>query len=971
MASSERRRKPKQPPAQGSPRELLDMLFRTTHPAIFSMKSKNRRQYLETFFPEQLHGAGSATTITSFLNCNGRSRTMARALHELLTASPHALLEDMRKRAALVLTDEHGEVQYDQAQLRRKLSLFMGTLRPEQPEHLFAALRSHAATGERIAAAQIDADFLPLIRRGEYDAVLSKLLLLAALDTYAAGDYACVFTDDPISAVQLEANWRTQALKSSLTAEEHLLFGNRFLAEHDYENAFRHYSLGYEKSSGDRNITYSECSFRLYRLYQRGYGVERNPSKALQHLESSVLQRAGCLSGFPEALLTLSQYYRDHPHRESVAKHLCRVIPLLEAAMQTLPAAAYELGNLYLYGDASLELDSDPARAVNVFDEGLRISATPHDRGRLLCAKGCALQELGRLPQARACLKEAWGFGNKRAYQLLLRLNIPGHMQTKNRCLIPFPTKNACFINGESGLNMSFVHTLPEAHTFTPVNCCAVTPDAEHFLFADVSKALFSLDLPKLAAQNGRIIFGFFSDDRQANVLVAVRTLEALHEIALTMENPQSLIRAVDLFVAGERHFGTLMLDSVMSAIAMNRLYFRFRLLDEAFEGALSLLTNAPLFLPQLRDPRCAQTHAVILGDSAAAYEILRMICALGCVGEDVPTAALLAPNACELEQRLYTDCPGLCAKSPALLHTRPAFVDCDLRSGLHLLCDTQPGSATALLKRGNYFVVATDDDEFNLRLAIQLRSRLLINSLDYTQLPLIAVHISNPNISTLARGLVVANVAAAPEWTSDYGFVFFGCSAELFTLPALDGDPYEACAHACHMRWVGTDDEEMGNLHYYSRQYNRVSSKLQAIYTPYRVFNAGLLSAWQQSTASLSMLADAYRRYLADERNARKATLHEHVRWNCAMLIEGWQPSSLDEIHAYLNAGAPSALLHICKKHPMLRALEEIEKNDSLFYRQVCEAVKRRRSDGRSPSNPSQDDLSSVHFTPSLLELL
>ena len=109
MASSERRRKPKQPPAQGSPRELLDMLFRTTHPAIFSMKSNNRRQYLETFFPEQLHGAGSATTITSFLNCNGRSRTMARALHELLTASPHALLEDMRKRAALVLTDEHGD----------------------------------------------------------------------------------------------------------------------------------------------------------------------------------------------------------------------------------------------------------------------------------------------------------------------------------------------------------------------------------------------------------------------------------------------------------------------------------------------------------------------------------------------------------------------------------------------------------------------------------------------------------------------------------------------------------------------------------------------------------------------------------------------------------------------------------------------------------------------------------------------
>ena len=518
---------------------------------------------------------------------------------------------------------------------------------------------------------------------------------------------------------------------------------------------------------------------------------------------------------------------------------------------------------------------------------------------------------------------------------------------------------------------MSFVHTLPEAHIFTPVNCCAVTPDAEHFLFADISKALSSLDLSKLAAQNGRIIFGFLSDDRQANVLVAVRTLESLHEIALAVENPQSLIRAVDLFVAGERHFGTLMLDSVMSAIAMDRLYFRFRLLDEAFEGALALLTTAPLFLPQLRDPRCAQTHAVILGDSVAAYETLRMICALGCVGEDVPTAALLAPHAYELEQRLYTDCPGLCANGPALLHTRPAFVDCDLRSGLHLLCDTQPGSATALLKRGNYFVVATDDDEFNLRLAIQLRSRLLIDSLDYTQLPLIAVHISNPNISTLARGLVVANVAAAPEWTSDYGFVFFGCSAELFTLPALDSDPYEAWAYACHMRWVGADDEETGNLYYYSRQYNRVSSELQAIYTTYRVFNAGLLSAWQQSTTSLSVLADAYRRYLADERNARKATLHEHVRWNCAMLMEGWQPSSLDEVHAYLNAGASSALLHICKKHPMLRALGEIEKNDFLFYRQVCDAVKRRRPDGRSSSNPSQDDLNSVRFTPSLLELL
>ena len=88
-------------------------------------------------------------------------------------------------------------------------------------------------------------------------------------------------------------------------------------------------------------------------------------------------------------------------------------------------------------------------------------------------------------------------------------------------------------------------------------------------------------------------------------------------------------------------------------------------------------------------------------------------------------------------------------------------------------------------------------------------------------------------------------------------------------------------------------------------------------------------------------------------------------------MLMEGWQPSSLDEVHAYLNAGASSALLHICKKHPMLRALEEIEKNDSFFYRQVCEAVKRRRPDGRSPSNPSQDDLSSVRLTPSLLELL
>ena len=392
MASSERRRKPRQLPAQGSPRELLDMLFRTTHPGVFFMKSKNRRQYLETFFPEQLHGAGSATTITSFLNCNGRSRTMARALHELLTASPHALLEDMRKRAAIVLTDEHGEAQYDQAQLKRKLRLFMGTLRPEQPEHLFAALRNHAAAGERIAAAQIDADFLPLIRRGEYDTALSKLLLLAALDTYAAEDYARVFMDDPISAVQPDAHWRTQALKASLSAEEHLLLGNRFLAEHDYENAFKHYNLGYEKSSRERNLTYSECSFRLYTLYWRGYGVEKSPSKALQYLESSVLQKAGNLSGFPEALLTLSQYYRDHVHRESVAMHLSRVIPLLEAAMQTLPAAAYELGNLYLHGDAILDLAPSPAMAAKVFGEGLRISTTSNDRGKFLCAKGCALQ---------------------------------------------------------------------------------------------------------------------------------------------------------------------------------------------------------------------------------------------------------------------------------------------------------------------------------------------------------------------------------------------------------------------------------------------------------------------------------------------------------------------------------------------------------------------------------------------------
>lgn len=969
MASPERRRNPRQLPAQGSPRELLDMLFRTAHPAIFSMKSKNRRQYLETFFPEQLHGAGSATTITSFLNCNGRSRTMARTLHELLAASPHALLEDMRKRAALALTDEHGEAQYDQAQLRRKLRLFMGTLRPEQPEHLFAALRRHAAAGKRIAAAQIDADFLPLIRRGEYDAALSKLLLLAALDTYAAGDYSHVFADDPVSAVQPETHWRTQALKPSLSAEEHLLFGNRFLAEHDYENAFRHYSLGCEKSSGDRSLTYSECSFRLYTLYQRGYGVEQSPSKALQYLESSVLQRNGRLSGFPEALLTLSQYYRDHAHRESAAMHLCRVIPLLEAAMQTLPAAAYELGSLYLHGDASLDLDPDPAMAANVFDEGLRISAALHDRGRLLCAKGCALQKLGRFSQARACLKEAWGFGNKQAYQLLLKLGMPGRAHAKARRLIPFPAKNACFINGESGLNAGFVRTLPEAHTYTPVNCCAAAPDAERFLFADVSQALSSLDLPGLAARDGRIVFAFLSDDRQANVLAAVRVLEALRGTALAMEDPQSLIRAVDLFVAGERHFGTLMLDSIMSAIAMDQLYFRFRLLDAACESALSLLTTAPLFLPQLRDPRCAQTHAVILGDGAAAYETLRMICALGYVGEDVPTAALLAPHASELEQRLYADCPGLCAGNPTLMHTRPAFVDCDLRSGSHLLCDAQPGSAAALLRRGNYFVVVTDDDELNLRLAIQLRSRLLIDSPDYTQLPLIAVHISNPDIFTLARGLVVANVAAAPEWTSDYGFVFFGCSAELFTLSALDSDPYEACAHACHMRWAG--GEETGNLHYYSRQYNRVSSKMQAIYTPYRAFNAGLLSTWQQGAVSFSALADAYRRYLADERNARRATLQEHVRWNCTMLMEGWQTGSLDEVQAYLNAGASSAQLHICKKHPMLRALEEIEKNGHLFYRQVCEAVKRRRPDGRIPSNPSQDDLSAVQFTPSLLELL
>jgi hypothetical protein len=471
-------------------------------------------------------------------------------------------------------------------------------------------------------------------------------------------------------------------------------------------------------------------------------------------------------------------------------------------------------------------------------------------------------------------------------------------------------------------------------------------------------------------AEFPKLTIALLSEKKQENLYQCISVLRVLEKHAARLKDRRwELVDAVSIYVEAEHDYASLMLDAAFEN--MRGLYFRVRLCDPTQDSADQLFSAAPLFLPCLQQPDVRNIRLVILGTSDLAMAIVRRAISLPIHGEHEISISVFGEGAENMRRRLLAKCPGIATAAPTVFRTVPRFFECDLNNGGPDALiqsyrerqgepDVSHPDADALCQ-GNYYVVATDDDETNIRIGASLRGALLKLTPSFTNFPFIAAHVRNSMASWLAENITAAAQSGQGNPFGQYNLHCFG-AAMLYTPDRLENDIIERRAQAVHLQYTGTEEgRHRAMAPYFRRQYNRDSSRATAQYMIYHLFMAGITLPNRQmygSPEQEAMLAEPYAEWLCDDDHLEAAAQAEHVRWNCFMLSTGWEQATPTQVAAYVQSCNPGMQLHLSKLHPFLCDWQSLKSGKLIA--EVEEAIHSRMPEKRV-NGPQKADVDMV----------
>ena len=271
--------------------------------------------------------------------------------------------------------------------------------------------------------------------------------------------------------------------------------------------------------------------------------------------------------------------------------------------------------------------------------------------------------------------------------------------------------------------------------------------------------------------------------------------------------------------------------------------------------------------------------------------------------------------------------------------------------------CSLEDEQLANRLQSANYLVVYTEDENRSLSQAMYLREWYLKTDPSFSRLPFIAVYCEKRERAEQLRTLTAGAESAGFGWHNNYLIEAFGREDQLFSYDALVRNRLEQRAMAAHFAYytfTNREDRFRAEHDYFSRNYNRDSSLMNALALPYRLFSAGIaFSDWHDYAEGISQerLATQFDEWLEEKDRAlsediEKLVMYEHGRWNRSMFSRGWLPATMGQMLAYIQRGNNRHQLYIAKLHPFLYSWDRlgdagpsptgIQKEYSAIMRQV-----------------------------------
>lgn len=423
--------------------------------------------------------------------------------------------------------------------------------------------------------------------------------------------------------------------------------------------------------------------------------------------------------------------------------------------------------------------------------------------------------------------------------------------------------------------------------------------------------------------------------------LVEIKDLFALPTIT------KKLIESVRIVVKADSEFATSIINSELSLLNDN-LYFRIKIADYALSAAHQLISQRPVFAPCLAS-KDEKANVVVFGSGKVVEKIVTETLACTTMGNKFsPSVTVIDDNIENIERTIQSTCPALYNDSEeAFSLQKPLFLPCPLNSPelYRYVSGKSAGHGSealdSALRKGNYFVVATENDKFNLEFAKKLRGWLLMTENRFERLPVIAVLIKNETTAGAAEYLEVGGHSAGSSWYNNYNLFCFGQERRMYSAAELIENANDKRAEYIHCSYsfVSSGDNnspfDSDSVHeslvsFYNNYYNHDSSLCTAISLPYRLFAEGLyiedgIESYENEENS-DILAGFAEMLITDKDSIDKLAEAEHNRWIMFMASRGWQRATKEQLINYKRRGVPKQQCFICKLHPYLAEWSELD---------------------------------------------
>lgn len=924
--------------------DLFTALFKPGEeegPVIRQPQRPLREALFALFFPDALvkqFEDKSKSNLTWFFNSDPRNKSVRRSLVALLREDTRTVVDETHRKCHDALWPRAGHAVFDARALRQVL----------------AGARVNSALNVRWHITQPANDGHPsrldVFFEVDEAAALARMLLTLAV----GGDVP----SDTMGEI-----WRDSAggsfdfLRGDETVAGRIRYCRMLDLQGRHERAFEGFeALAKQLGRPAQTLDESTMYCRMGEMLFTGEGCLRDEKAALAS------DRLGCLDENPKSWYQLAKHASGSPAREAMER----------AVELGYPPAIRELGMAWYNGSARLACVRSVEFARRCFQKGLTI---PGPDGAY-CAY--MLGQIYEAQNARSAAINAYRVaqegGSAEAAERLSRLDWMLTPEKSDAAQAGVSTAlKYCLTNEPTGVNRLFLEELQGRWDITVCGARRAEAPVANAHLRDIApqRALRELTQGVYwggAPQFPELVIALMSQDWQDNLCQAVALLGELQRLAEALgDRAWDLVDQVSMYVMAEHDYASLLLDAAFAG--MGQLYFRVRICDPALDAADQLFAAAPLFLPRLRAPEGAKVALKLIGCGDTAMAVLRRAVALP-MPDEALSVDVYGQDAETMDRRFRQLCPGMVA-AQALCDVSPRFHHCALESELVALLDDAGEDGLAA---GNYFVVATEDDALNLRLAVLLRGELMKRNLEADGEPFIAVSARHPTAGwltgSLPSGLEAAQGTSARCY-SQYDLFAFGAYS-MYAPSRLAQDVLERRARQAHMLFIGLPNTRdarhaaMGS--YYKRQYNRDTARATAQSLIYRMHLAGVsLPGWRLYGVpdEEALLGPAYTRWLKDAEHLQQAVRDEHARRNRMQLALGWAPATAEQVTAYVRRGNPSHLLYTARMNPFICPWEQLESGELL--RAVRGAVRSRYPE-KSVPDPRRDEEESVRDTERLL---